>query len=283
MSDDNQHATCAQQQQPAETAGECERGPARRASRRSFLRNIASVAGAAPLGATALASAGLVPPDAAAASQPAAAALPPPTAAPPPQSAAQDSGYQSFSPDEAAFVEALVNLMCPADALTPNGVDCGLATYIDRQLASAFGQGARRYMQGPWQAGKPELGYQLPLTPAQFFKAGLAAATSLCSQRYGKSFDQLESADATTFLEQLAAGELADPRVALDRWFNELVYPLFVQACFADPIYGGNRNKAFWKMIGYPGLPAVYARDIIDYRGKPHPGALDPKSIADFS
>src|SRR5690348_9612044 len=44
------------------------------------------------------------------------------------------AGYASLSPDEATFVEAVVNVMCPADGLTPSGVDCGLATYIDRQL-----------------------------------------------------------------------------------------------------------------------------------------------------
>src|SRR5688500_11809472 len=58
-------------------------------------------------------------------------------------------GYQSFSPDEGAFVEALVNVMCPADNLTPNGVDCGLAIFIDRQLAGDFGRGDRLYRAGP--------------------------------------------------------------------------------------------------------------------------------------
>src|SRR5437868_15374807 len=47
-------------------------------------------------------------------------------------------GYVSLSQDEAAFVETLVNLMCPADEFTPSGVDCGLAIYIDRQLAGDF-------------------------------------------------------------------------------------------------------------------------------------------------
>src|SRR6266481_6990016 len=39
--------------------------------------------------------------------------------------------YHSLGPDEAAFIEALVNVMCPADELSPSGVDCGLAIYID--------------------------------------------------------------------------------------------------------------------------------------------------------
>jgi gluconate 2-dehydrogenase gamma chain len=58
---------------------------------------------------------------------------------------------------------------------------------------------------------------------------------------------------------------------------------LFGQACFADPIYGGNVNKVFWKLIGYPGLPGTHTIDIVQFRGKPFPGATDPKSIADFS
>ena len=255
------------------------RGSGAGANRRRFLKKLVTIAGAAPVATNTLA-AGVAT---AVGVAEAAAAPATPAATAPAATNPQDAGYQFFSQDEAAFVEALVNVMCPADALTPNGVDCGVATYMDRQLAGAFGQGAKRYMQGPFPAAKPELGYQWALTPAQLFQAGIGSADQHCRQRYGKGFDQLGGADAEAFLQRLAAGELDDERLALSRWFNEVVYPLFVQGCFADPIYGGNRNKVFWKMVGYPGLPAVYARDMIEYRGKPHPGARDPKSIADFS
>jgi len=196
---------------------------------------------------------------------------------------APEAGYQSLSPDEAGFVEAMVNIMCPADGLTPSGVDCGLATYIDRQLAGGFGKGERLYLQGPWKQGKPQHGYQLPLTPEQFFKAGVAAADEAARNKFGRNLSDLEPADADVFLHDLADGKVTGTRVPLGQWFNELVYPLFVQACFADPIYGGNVGKVFWRMIGYPGLPATHAQDMVNFRGKPYPGAKDPKSIADFS
>src|SRR5262249_56720449 len=96
-----------------------------------------------------------------------------------------DAGYQSLGPDEAGFVEAMVNVMCPTDGLTPSGVDCGLAIYIDRQLAGGFGKGERLYLQGPWKQGKPQHGYQLPLTPEQFFKAGVAAADEAARNKFG--------------------------------------------------------------------------------------------------
>ena len=193
------------------------------------------------------------------------------------------AGYQSFGPDEIAFVETMVNVMCPADALTPNGVDCGLATYMDRQLAGAFGRGDRLYRHGPVRKGKPQYGYQLPLTPEQFFKTGVAAADAACQQRFGKGFDELEAAQADACLQEIAAGKVDGGRIPLAQWFNELAYPLFTQACYADPIYGGNRGKVFWKLIGYPGLPATHSQNIVTYRGKPVPAAANPKSIQDFS
>jgi len=45
-------------------------------------------------------------------------------------------------------------------------------------------------------------------------------------------------------LAAFAAGGAEDEAALLGEWFNELVYPLFVQSCFADPIYGGNRDMA---------------------------------------
>src|SRR5262249_15310554 len=194
-----------------------------------------------------------------------------------------EAGYQSLGPDEVAFVEALVNVMCPADGLTPNGVDCGLAVYIDRQLAGGFGKGERLYSHGPWKPGKPQHGYQLPLTPEQFFKAGLAQANSVASRKSDRSFAELTPDEANAILRDIAGDKIEDTQLDLAAWFNELVYPLFVQACFADPIYGGNVGKVFWKMIGYPGLPATHAEDMVQFRGKPYPGAREPKAITDFS
>ena len=238
--------------------------------RRGFLRQVVGVGSALPLaGGIAMAT-----PSSAQAQAQAAAAAP---------AATPLIGYVSFSQDEAAFVETMVGIMCPADAYTPSGIDCGLPIYIDRQLAGDFGRGSKRYMQGPWQQGRPQQGYQLPLTPEQYFKAGLAAANAACVARHGKPFDQVTPAEASAFLDDLGASRIVDATPPLGPWFNDLVYPLFAQACFADPIYGGNVGKVFWKMVGYPGLPATHTIDMVQFRGKPYPGSKDPKSIADFS
>jgi gluconate 2-dehydrogenase gamma chain len=46
-------------------------------------------------------------------------------------------------------------------------------------------------------------------------------------------------------------------------------------------MYGGNRNKVSWRMVGYPGLPATWATKAEAYRGKKV--SIEPQSIADFS
>ncbi|GAC1454234.1 MAG: hypothetical protein PVSMB6_09730 [Steroidobacteraceae bacterium] len=191
--------------------------------------------------------------------------------------------YLSLSPDEATFIEALVNVMCPADEFSANGVDCGLATYIDRQLAGPFGKGDGRYQRGPFRNGKAELGLQLPLTPEQFCKTGIAAANAASLRLHARPFDQLSATEADAFLIRIQNAAVLDEQVPLASWFNDIIYPLFVEACFADPIYGGNRHAVFWRMIGYPGLPATHTLDMVRYRAKPYPAGKDPKSIADFT
>jgi gluconate 2-dehydrogenase gamma chain len=252
-----------------------------RVGRRGFLKGVAIAAGASPLERHLFAASGAV--TAAVITQPGSAHAAGAVSGTASELPAPAAGYESLGPDEAGFVEAMVNIMCPPDHLTPNGTDCGLATYIDRQLAGGYGKGERLYMRGPWKQGKPQLGYQLPLTPEQFFKAGIAAADEAARNKFGKEFIALPPETADAFLNDLAADKIKDARLSLASWFNELAYPLFVEACFADPIYGGNAGKVFWKMIGYPGLPATHSRDMLEFRGKPYSGAQAPKSIVDFS
>ena len=57
--------------------------------------------------------------------------------------AAPAAGYMFLTPEEAAFVETLVDHMIPADRHTPKGTDLGVNTYIDRALAGGWGKGDR--------------------------------------------------------------------------------------------------------------------------------------------
>jgi gluconate 2-dehydrogenase gamma chain len=57
-----------------------------------------------------------------------------------------------------------------------------------------------------------------------------------CRSRFGARFEELDAARADTLLQEIAAGTVEGGRVPLAQWFNELVYPLFTHACFADSL-----------------------------------------------
>jgi len=231
--------------------------------RRNFLKG----AGAAgTLAATALAG-GLAR---AADTQPAPALAPPPAAEP----------LLTLTADEAAFLSAAYDTIIPADRLSPSGADCGLVTYIDRQLAGAWGNGAHLYRNGPFLPAKPEHGYQLPLTPREYFAAGIRAANAWSQKTHGKTFDRLPAADRTAALSAMETGEAKFEGFDAQAFF-EAVLQSAMEGFFADPMYGGNRNKVSWRMVGYPGLPATWAAKAEAYRGKKV--TIEPQSIADFS
>lgn len=197
-----------------------------------------------------------------------------------PSSVSAPEPFVALNATEAAFVVAAVNTLIPADGLSPSGADCGVAVYIDRQLAGAYGAGARLYRDGPFLKGKPEHGYQLPLTPKAFFTAGVAAANAWTHKTHGAAFDALGEANQIATLKAFETGAAAfDGLNSAD--FFALLLGLTYEGFFADPLYGGNRDKAGWKMVGYPGLPATYAEAIAAWRGRRY--VAEPQSIADFS
>jgi gluconate 2-dehydrogenase gamma chain len=183
--------------------------------------------------------------------------------------------------DEAAFLTAAVDTIIPKDELSPSGSECGCVTFIDRQLASAWGGGAKMYRAGPFMAGTPEQGYQMSLTPHQFFVAGIRAANEWSQKTYSKNFDGLPEDKRIEALKAMEEGKAQFDGFDSRQFFQRLL-TITMEGFFSDPIYGGNRNKASWRMLGYPGLPALYADKVDEWRTKRYVVA-EPQSIADFS
>jgi gluconate 2-dehydrogenase gamma chain len=211
---------------------------------------------------------------------PAEAQAPPAAAAPAAKPATELPAYLTLTASEVAFISAAADTMIPADELTPSGTDCGVVTFVDRQLAGAWGGGAKMYRHGPFRQAKPEYGYQLSLTPREFFAAGIAATNEWTRDAHGKDFDRLSAKDREQALKDLEQGKAK--LAGFDgKQFFEALLSITMEGFFADPIYGGNRDKVSWKMVGFPGLPAVYADLIEEWRDKRY--VVEPQSIADFS
>ncbi len=188
--------------------------------------------------------------------------------------------YLTLTAAEVAFLEAAVDTLIPADELSPSGSACGCVTFIDRQLASAWGGGAKMYRSGPYRKGKPEQGYQLALTPREYFAVGIAAADAWTRKSHGKTFDRLSPPDRAAALTAMEEGKAEFADFSARGFFDRLL-AITMEGFFSDPLYGGNRAKASWKMLGFPGLPATYAHLIEEYRDKRCVAA--PQSIVDFS
>jgi gluconate 2-dehydrogenase gamma chain len=193
---------------------------------------------------------------------------------------AEPEVWHTLNATEAEFIKAAVDTLIPADELTPSGTDVGLATFIDRQLAGGFGNGAKLYRQGPFLPGKPELGYQLALTPREFFRAGIEATNEWTKKTYGKEFDRLTQEQRDEAMKALESGKPEFTGFSSAMFFDALL-TITQEGFFADPMYGGNKNKVAWKMIGFPGLPASYREEIKTYYNKKYD--KEPQSIADFS
>jgi gluconate 2-dehydrogenase gamma chain len=229
--------------------------------RREFLKS--AVAGGA---AAATGTAGVALPQTSQAAQPAGAPA---------------AGYTFFNPDEAAFIEALVDHMIPADELTGKGTDLGINTFIDRALAGSWGKGDRLYMQGPWKQGTPSQGYQLPLTPADLYRAGIEATNRYCTKTYGKVFDLISAGQREEVLVGMMNGKVSFDGGLPARVFFATLYQNVIEGMFSDPIYGGNKDKAVWKMIGFPGVLEAHQRNIVNYKNKKF--TVEPTGIADMS
>jgi len=193
---------------------------------------------------------------------------------PPPRSDSYTPRY--FTDDEWRFIHAAAAQLIPADELGPSAVECGIPEYIDRQMQTPYAHGALWFMQGPFVTGLgPELGYQQKYTPREIYRLGIEACNAWCKAQLGQPFDKLDQGSQIKLLQQLEADTMALGEMNGSLFFAQLLGNT-KEGYFADPIYGGNKDMAGWKMIGFPGARADYM-DWIDHPNERYP--LGPVSI----
>jgi gluconate 2-dehydrogenase gamma chain len=184
--------------------------------------------------------------------------------------------YTFFTQAESEFIEAAVARLIPADELGPGALEADVPYFIDQQLSGEYGAGARFYNQGPFGAATPYQGYQLALTPRQLYRAGIAATNQYCEETYGKRFAQLDPAKQDEVLKGLQgiAGDINLKDVPGATFFNHLLSDT-KDGFFSDPAYGGNKDMIGWKLVGFPGVPAMYVGLI----GRNEPYQVEPVDL----
>jgi gluconate 2-dehydrogenase gamma chain len=172
--------------------------------------------------------------------------------------------YLFFNASEAAFIEAACERLIPTTDDGAGAVGAGVANYLDKQLGGAWGAGERLYRSGPWIQGSPSQGYQLPFTPAELFHNALRAINQKL-ESLGIPYPAMDAGAQDAFLKSLEGGT-ADLNGVPSGVFFDMLLKMTVEGFFADPVYGGNRDMAAWRMIGFPGAYADYY-DSIDQHG----------------
>lgn len=155
--------------------------------------------------------------------------------------------------------------------IIPDGEDglgarsAAVGYFIDRQLAGPYGHAVTWYMQGPWKDGTKQQGYQSEQTPAELYRAAIRRIDTHCRQQYSdKVFAALSGADQDRVLQGLEKGEIKFDDVDAKQFFDLLLQNT-TEGFLADPMYGGNRNFAGWRLIGFPGPRYNYMEEITQY------------------
>ena len=145
-----------------------------------------------------------------------------------------------FNDDDAATIAAFTERLMPGAPGKPGALDAGVLNYIDLALS------------GPY--------FDLQ----DFYRRGLNSLEAYCQKTYNTSFVKLGAArqdDVIRALESGKATEFGWPRP--QAFFNTLRTHT-IEGMFADPIYGGNKDFAGWKLVGFPGAhPAFTPADMM--------------------
>jgi len=194
------------------------------AARRAFLVRAA-------VGAGAVAGAGFVP----GANTPAHEQRPETGAAAATQPHSNGVEHGAFLNDEnAATIAAFTERLMPGAPDTPGARDAGVLNYIDLALAGAYAD-----LQ-------------------DFYRRGLAQLDAYCRKTYHGPFVRLDAArqdDVITALEQGKATGFTWPTAQA---FFDTIRTHTMEGMFADPIYGGNKDFAGWRLVGFPGAQAMF-------------------------
>jgi gluconate 2-dehydrogenase gamma chain len=187
--------------------------------------------------------------------------------------------YEYLTAAEVRFLDAALSRLIPADELGPGAKEANVTSFIDRQLAGVWGVHGRNYRMGPWREGTPQQGYQSPLTPQELYRAAIRETDEHCVMQLGKPFHALSAEQQDDVLRALEEDAIELTSVT-SRMFFGMLWRNTEEGFFADPLYGGNKDKIGWRLIGFPGVAASgYTAHMADINV---PYRVEPVSIVDI-
>lgn len=146
----------------------------------------------------------------------------------------------------------------PEDEHGPGAIALGVPYFIDKQLASPWGSNADDYMKGPFLEPAPFQLPQIPLNRGEIFILGVRKLNEVSEKDYGETFNKLTEEQQIEILQAFESGEVKLNKVSSATFFG-LLRQGTLEGAYCDPMYGGNKNMAGWKMKEFPGAQMTYA------------------------
>jgi gluconate 2-dehydrogenase gamma chain len=148
---------------------------------------------------------------------------------------ASGEGHGAFlNDDDAATVMAFTERLMPGAPGMPGAREADVLNYIDLALAGAYAD-----LQ-------------------DFYRRGLAQLEAFCQQAHKTSFARLDAARQDAVIAALEEGKATGFTFPTAQAFFNTLRTHTMEGMFADPVYGGNKDFAGWRLVGFPGAQPLF-------------------------
>jgi gluconate 2-dehydrogenase gamma chain len=162
------------------------------------------------------------------------------TTAPPHVHSNGDDHGAFFNDADAETVAAITERLMPGAPDKPGTRDAGVLNYIDLALAGAYAD-----LQ-------------------DFYRRGLAQLDAHCRKTHGEPFVRLGAAHQDAVIKALEEGKAEEFSWPAAQAFFNTIRTHTMEGMFADPIYGGNKDFAGWRLIGFPGGQPLFTPEDLE-------------------
>jgi gluconate 2-dehydrogenase gamma chain len=140
-----------------------------------------------------------------------------------------------FNHADALTIAAFTERLMPSAPDKPEAREADVLNYIDLALAGAYAE-----LQ-------------------EFYRHGLAQLDAYCRGAYKEAFIHLTPERQDEVIAALEEGKAAGFAWPTAREFFSVLRTHTMEGMFADPLYGGNRDFAGWRLVGFPGAQAIFS------------------------
>jgi gluconate 2-dehydrogenase gamma chain len=139
-----------------------------------------------------------------------------------------------FNPEEAATITVFTERLMPGAPGKPGATEAAVLNYIDLALAGAYSDAQ------------------------EFYRHGLNQLDAYCRATYKRAFAQLDAKTQDETIAALENGKASGFSWPTAQAFFNTLRTHTMEGMFADPVYGGNKDFAGWRLVGFPGAQPTF-------------------------